>query len=141
MQIGIDTGAVKNRRTLRFRTIDDALAEVERIAQAEGDGRLVCMGNWTTGQVLGHLATWTEFAYTGAPLNPPFFIRWILRTRKKKFLAGPMPAGVKIPKVENGTLGTEAMSTADALARYRAIMQRLAREAPVKPNVIFGPMT
>jgi len=141
MQIAIDTGAVKSRRKLRFKSVEDALAEAQRLADAERKGQLVQLGNWTLGQNLNHLATWTEFAFTGTPLHPPFFIRWILKFQKKKYLTGQMRAGVKIPNVENGTLGTESASTDQALPRYCAAMQHLAREIPEKPNVIFGRLT
>jgi hypothetical protein len=140
MQAAIDTGKVQNRRALRFNSIDEALADVDRLAEAERAGRLVKLGNWPLGQSLGHLATWTEFCFTGTPLQPPWFVKAIVRLRKKKYLTGQMPAGVKIPRVPNGTLGTEAMSTEQALARYRAVMERLRGEAPTMPNVIFGPL-
>jgi len=137
----VDTGKVTGRRSLHFNSIDQLLAEVDRLADAERSGRLKQLGNWTLGRALGHLATWGEFAYTGVPLNPPFFIRWILRFQKKKFLVGPMPAGVKIPRVENGTLGTEPISLDVGLARYKAVLQRLKSEAPILPSPIFGKMT
>ena len=73
----VDTAKVAGRRTLRFESIDQMTAEVDRLVEAERAGRLRRVGNWTLGQTLGHLATWTEYAYTGAPLKPPFFIRWI----------------------------------------------------------------
>src|SRR5437763_3211201 len=96
----VDTAKVAGRRTLRFDSIDQAMAEVDRLAEAERAGRLRRLGNWTLGQTLGHLATWTEYAFTGTPLKPPFFIRWIIRLRKRSFLHGPMRTGVRIPGVE-----------------------------------------
>ena len=117
------------------------MAEVERLAAAERAGRLNRLGNWTLGQTLGHLATWAEYAYTGAPLKPPFFIRWILRLRKQKFLYEPMKAGVWIPRVAGGTLGTEPMPLDEALPRLRRVIERLKTEAPTAPNVIFGKLT
>src|SRR5262245_30480633 len=95
----VDTGKVAGRRMLRFETIDQMMAEVDRVVEAERAGRLKRLGNWTLGQTLGHLAVWAEYSYTDAPLKPPFFIRWILRLRKRKFLYEPMGAGVKIPRV------------------------------------------
>src|SRR5438093_1585779 len=86
----VDTGKVTGRRMLRFESIDQVMAEVDRLVEAERTGRLERLGNWTLGQTLGHLATWTEYAYTGAPLKVPFFIKWILRFRKRKFLYEPM---------------------------------------------------
>lgn len=137
----VDTGKVAGRRVLHFDSIDQLLAEVDRLVAAERAGRLKRLGNWTLGQTLGHLATWDEFSYTGVPLKPPFFIRWILRFQKNKFLRGPMPAGVKIPNVQGGTLGTEPILLDEGLARHTKVLQRLKVEAPTLPSPIFGKMT
>ena len=86
----VDTGKVAGRRMLRFESPGQIMAEVDRLVEAERAGRLRRLGNWTLGQTLGHLAAWAEYSYTGAPLKAPFFIRWILRLRKRKFLYEPM---------------------------------------------------
>ncbi len=137
----VDTGKVVGRRELRFESLDEVLAEVERLAAAERAGRLRRLGNWTLGQTLGHLASWAEYSYTGAPLKAPFFVKWFLRLRKRKFLYGPMRAGVKIPRVEGGTLATEAVPLDEGLERMRRVLGRLKSEAPTAPNVIFGPLS
>jgi hypothetical protein len=137
----VDTGKVPDRRTLRFESIDQVLAEVDRLVEAERAGRLRRLGNWSLGQTLGHLAAWAEYGYTGSPLKVPFFIRWLLRLRKRKFLYGPMRAGVKIPGVEGGTLATDPVPLDEALQRFRAVMRRLQTEAPTAPNVVFGRLT
>jgi hypothetical protein len=137
----VDTGKVAERRILRFESLDQVLAEVERLAEAERAGRLRRLGNWTLGQTLGHLASWAEYSYTGAPLKVPFFIKWFLRLRKRKFLYGPMRAGVRVPRVEGGTLATEPVPLEEGLERMRRAMGRLKSEAPTAPNVIFGPLT
>ena len=72
--MSVDTRSIPDRRPLRFDTIDQALAEAARLAELERAGRLKSLGNWTLGQTLGHLATWAEFSYTGAPLSPPWFV-------------------------------------------------------------------
>jgi hypothetical protein len=126
---------------LRFDSIDQALAEVDRLVEVERAGRLRRLGNWTLGQALGHLAAWAEYSYTGTPLKVPFFIRWILRLRKQKFLYGPMRAGVKIPGVAGGTLATEVMPLDEALGRMRRVMARLKSEPPTALNSIFGTLT
>jgi hypothetical protein len=137
----LDTGKVEGRRVLRFESIDELLAEVERLADAERAGRLKRLGNWTLGQALCHLATWTEYSYTGAPLKPPFFIRWVLKFRKQSFLQGPLRAGVRIPGVPGGTLATDPVPLNEALERLRRVMNRLRTEPPTAPNVIFGKLT
>jgi hypothetical protein len=141
LAMSIDTSNCPGRRTLKFSSLSEAIAEADRLAEAERTGRLKQCGNWTLGQALGHLAAWAEFSYTGAPLKPPFFIRWILRMQKNNFLYSPMRAGVKIPRVAGGTLATEVVSTEDGLTRMRAAFERLERETPTAPNVIFGPLT
>src|SRR5215469_3200394 len=118
----VDTAKAAGRRTLRFESIDQVMAEVDRLAEAERAGRLRRLGNWTLGQTLGHLATWAEYSYTGAPLKVPFFIRWYLRLRKRKVLYGPMRAGVKIPGVEGGTLATDPLLLEESLGRMRRVM-------------------
>jgi hypothetical protein len=137
----INTAKVANRRILRFETIDQMLAEVDRLVAAEQTGRLKQLGNWTLGQTLGHLAGWSEFGYTRAPLNPPFFIRWILKFMRKKFIHGPMPAGAKIPGVPGGTLVTEPMSVEDGLNRFRSIIERVKAEPPTVPSPALGMLT
>jgi hypothetical protein len=137
----VDTGKVAGRRQLRFESIDEMMAEVDRLVQAEKAGRLKRVGNWTLGQALGHLAVWAEYSYSGAPLKPPWFIKLILRLRKQKFLHRPMRAGVRIPGVKGGTLATELMPLEEALGRFQRVMTRLKTEAPMAPNVIFGPLT
>jgi hypothetical protein len=137
----VDTAKVSNRRILRFESLDQVLAEAERLVEAERAGKLRKLGNWTLGQIFGHLAAWADFSYNGTPLKPPFFVRWILRLRKKKFLYGPMRPGVHIPRVEGGTLATAPMDTAEAHDRLRRVLERLKTEPPNAPNSIFGQMT
>jgi hypothetical protein len=137
----IDTGRVTNRRTLRFETIDQALAEVDRLVAAEREGRLTQLGNWTLGQALGHVAAWAEYGYVGFPIKAPFFVRWILIWRKRKYLYDAMPAGVNIPRVAGGTLATEPMSLDEGVSRLRAIFERLMREPHTHPSPIFGMLT
>ena len=137
------TGRSPHRRELHFSTIDDALAEANRLAEAEREGRLTKSGNWTPGQALGHLATWANFAFDGYPdvIRPPLPIRAILRLLKNRVLGKGMMAGVKMRGVPGGTVGTEVLPPDEGLARYRAAMERLRTDAPTNVNPVFGPLT
>lgn len=137
----IKTARVEGRRALRFESIDEALADAEQLAVAERAGKLRCLGNWSAGQTLGHLATWAEYAYDGTPMRVPFFVRWLFRPMKNRFLNQPMRAGSRIPRVRDGTLGTEICSFEEGMERFRKSFERLKREKPGKPNVIFGELT
>ena len=137
----IDTSKVPNRRVLHFNSIDNALAEIDRLAAAERAGTLKCVGNWSCGQVFNHLGTWAEFAFKPNPLKPPLPIRLILRMMKKRFITGPMKVGARIPGVKDGTLGAETCSFEDGYSRVHSAFTRLKSEAPTQPNVIFGKLS
>jgi uncharacterized protein DUF1569 len=137
----VNTGRVVGRRNLRFNSVDEVLADVDRLVDAERAGRLKRLGNWSLGQTLGHLATWAEYAYTPAPLKTPWFVKAILRLMKRKYLYGSMHAGAKIPGVAGGTLGTAPMSVEEALPRFRQAFERLKKEPPTAPSPAFGKLT
>src|SRR4051794_21938759 len=134
-----DTGRVTARRDVHFTRIDEALADVDRLAAAERAGRLRRLGNWTLGQTLGHLATWADYSYDGVPLRVPFFVRLMMRPMKRRFLRGPMPAGRNIPKVPGGTLATDPISTHESLAPFPRAFTRPPDEPPTPPHPLFGP--
>ena len=135
--------AAIERRQLRFETVDDALAEAERLVAAEGAGRLDRAGNWALGQTLGHLATWANFAFDGYPpqIRAPLPVRVILRMARGRILSKGMMAGVKIRGVPEGTVGLELLEPDEGLRRFRAAMERLRSTAPKTDNPVFGPLT
>lgn len=137
----IETAKVAERRKLRFNSLDEAIAEADRLVAAQRQGRLAQLGNWTLGQALNHIAGWAEFSYTQCPLKTPFIIRLILWLRKRSFLYGPMPAGVIIPGVANGTLVTEPAALEEGLSRFKAAFQRLKTEPPTHPSPALGQLT
>jgi len=130
-------------RELHFASLDEVLDEMDRIAAAEREGRLKQLGNWNAGTNFSHLATWIDYSFEGFPpkLNPPWIIRFILKFQKNKFVKGPMPRGVKIPGIKNGTLATETVPLEEGVRHLRSSLQRLKREAPKQRSVLFGEMT
>jgi hypothetical protein len=131
------------RRNLRFAAIDDVLAEIDRIVAADQGGTLKTVGNWTPGQIMGHVAAWIDYGYEGYPMRPPpWFVRFILRRMAKKFLRHGMPAGKRIPGVEKGTFGIEPLATAEGADRLRRAFRRLASGEPARyDSPAFGPMS
>lgn len=137
-----DTSRVADHRRLHFATLADLRADLATLERA--GGMLRTSGNWTTGQNFSHLAAFIEFAYDGYPpelSNPPWFIKAILRLRKRSMLRGGLPAGVKIPGIKGGTVGADHAPAPSALARLRTALDRLERSAPTAPNPVFGPLT
>lgn len=138
----IDTKKVQ-RRELRFRSIADMEREVDRLVAGDRSGRIKLRGNWTLGQILNHLSAWVDFYYIGFPIpRAPLMVRLIVKVMKGKFLNGRMPQGIRLPNVKDGTLGTEAISLDDGLAKFHGAIGRLkAGEPPRHPSPAFGPMT
>ncbi|MBK8267345.1 MAG: DUF1569 domain-containing protein [Planctomycetes bacterium] len=127
----IDTAKVIEHRKLHFASIDECIAEVDRIVAADQAGTLRRLGNWTAGQNLAHLASWIEYAYVGFPLKrPPFFVRWVLKFMVGKYARDGMPKGVKIPGTERGTFGMDDIPTAEAAERYKKALARLKNGEP-----------
>lgn len=130
-------------RPLALRTLNDVVAEAERLAQAEAAGTLKAHGNWSLGQTLGHLAAWMEYPYDGYPegVRAPWFVRIMARLLKRRLLSQPLKPGYRIPGSPHGTYGTEPMLTAAGLERLRLAAERMASTPPPGPNPIFGPMS
>ena len=131
------------RRALRFNSIDDAVADAERLVAAEREGRYERCGNWTLGQALGHLTTWASFAFDGYPkeVQAPLPVRMILRLMRNRIINKGMMSGVKIGRVPGGTVGLNVMSADEGLRRFRDAFQRLRDTAPTIVNPVFGPLT
>lgn len=130
-------------RTLRFGSLDEMLAEADRLVAAEHAGTLRQCGNWSLGKAIGHVAGWMEFPLDGYPpeARPPWFVKLLLKGKKSKLVVGPMPRGVRIPGMKDGTLCTAEMSAPDATAKLRRAAKRLKTTAPTRPNPVFGPMS
>lgn len=128
---------------LRFDCVEDCIAEVHRIVAANDQGKLRSSGSWTSGQIMAHVASWIVYAYDGYPMGrPPFFVRWILRTRLPRMLANGMPRGIRIPGVKAGTYGMDEMQTSNAANRLVAALTRLEQTGDAKyDSPAFGPMS
>jgi hypothetical protein len=137
----IDTKQISGRRALHFDRIADALAEADRLEAAERAGKLRCLGNWTAGQNLGHLAAWVDYSYDGVPFTVPFIAKLFMRPMKRAILYKPMRPGGRIPKLPGGTVGFDPLPFDEAIARFRKNFSRLETDPPTRPHMLFGPLT
>lgn len=142
-EMAINTKTVRGRRVVRYDSLAQLEADVEKLAAADRSGRLKRLGNWSLGQVLGHLATWSDFAFTGYPaaVDPPWFVRLFCRLRKNAILEHGMGPGMRLPNIEGGTLGIEPLTLDEGLARFRSSVQRLRNQAPTHPSPLFGELS
>ena len=142
MTIAVNTRTVAEFRNLRFSSVDECVAEVQRILAAAEEGRLNSCGNWTPGQIMAHVAAWINYGYDGFPIGrPPLIVRWFLRLRLKKLLRDGMSRGVRIPGVKGGTVGMEELDTSVAAQRLLQALRRLQSEEAVFDSPAFGAMS
>lgn len=140
----IDTSKVRDFRRLRFESIGDVRRELDVLVSAHRAGTLRRSGNWTPGQVFSHLAAFIGYGFDGYPAelgSPSWLIVFILKRMKNRYLYKQLPRGVKIPRVQGGTVGAEDVSFEEGIARLREGLERVERSAPSQPNKIFGPLT
>ena len=126
------------RRQLSFRTLEDVLAEGERLSQ----GRVQTVGNWSLGQILDHLATWMEFSIDGVPAHIAWPLRLVLRPFRKQILRRPMPAGFRWPADADPRLVPQGpVSDAEGLEHLRRAVARLRAGSDRAPSPLLGKLT
>lgn len=132
----VDSTRVAGRRTLRFGSYEDLLADVQQM-NAQPSRYL---GNWSLGQVCEHLAKAIEYMVDGAP----FKVSWLFRTLgpflKKRIISRPMKPGFRLPKSAAVYL-PENTDAATGIARLQQAIERYRQATTLKPHAIFGTMT
>lgn len=140
---GVDTRK-SERRKLRFESIDNVLAEMDRIIAAEKAGTLRITGNWSAGKTFNHLAAWINYPYEGFPpgSTPPAFLRLFIKLMRSNMIHKAMRPGIRIPRAEHGTFGVEDVATEEGARRLRESLERLKRREPAKHHSpALGPMS
>ena len=135
--MGINTKQVANRRKVNYQSLAELQADAERLA-SNGARPL---GNWSAGQIYQHLANALNGSIDGLPGTFPWYIKVMARLFKKRFISGPMPAGLKVPRDLAEKVMPEPISTEEGLANLRAAIARLERDPKRAPSPIFGPMS
>ncbi|MEO1718560.1 MAG: DUF1569 domain-containing protein [Planctomycetota bacterium] len=93
------------RRDLSFGTFADLEAELAKLREAHHAGTLRVSGNWTPGQVLGHLAKWMGWYLDDAfPFTAPGFITFFGKLFRKQIISKPFKPGLRF-KPKTGDLG------------------------------------
>src|SRR5262245_30226277 len=130
----INTKRVRDRRVLRFESIDDVLRDAEMLVEAARGGTLLGTGNRTLGQGLAHLAAWVKMPFDGYPEmpRPAWWMRLLRPVITKWIVHKGFPAGVRIAGVEGGTFGIEPCEMEEGLGRLRSAFGRLAAEVPMQ---------
>ena len=126
------------RRELSFASLDEAVADAERLAS----GEVRTTGKHTFGQILEHLARTHDMA-TGkieAP-RPPLFIRLLMPLIKSSIIKDVKP-GYKLPaKAEAFFWPDQEFAVPEALAHLKESVERFNSVGPLPKHPIFGKLS
>jgi hypothetical protein len=135
----IDTAKVTGRRALHFNSLEDILAEVDRLASGR---EITTLGNWSAGQIFEHVARNMDKCIDGYDHKLPAIMRFILGlTMKSRLMNEPMAPGFKLPRKAAVELVAPATSMEDGLAHIRKAIHRLQTDPNRVPSPFLGPMT
>ena len=135
----MSTAIKPERRKLTFATLDDVVADAERLR----DGGYDKVGNWDLAQVCFHISEWMRFPLDGFP-KPPLPIAmmlWVMRKTigpkmYRQYLAEGMPSGKPTIPQSIAPPGGEVNV---AIAKLKETVARFQEHAgPLHPSPLFG---
>jgi hypothetical protein len=133
----VNTAKVVGRRKLDYVSLEEVLADAEKLSS----GPVKELGNWSAGQIFKHLANAFNGSIDGFTLKFPTPLRFAAKLLKKRLIAGPMPAGFKLPGKEANSVIPGPTSTEQGLADLRAAVARLQHESRRAKHPMFGDIT
>jgi hypothetical protein len=133
--MSVNTKAVEGRRKLRFETLDDLEADVQRLADVE----VKTLGNWSLAQLFNHLASGLNSTIDGSTFKAPFLFKLMAPFMKKKFIYGSIPAGFQISReAEAQFQPKDDVEFATALGELQQAIARVKEADSFAPHPMFG---
>ena len=125
----------KEHRKLSFTTLDEAVAEAERLAS----GEVRTTGNHTFGQILEHLAR-THDMSTGKLVGPqPPLIMRIMMPFVRSMIIKNVKPGFKLPaKSEEFFWPDQEFEVAAALTHLKESVENYNTNGPLEKHPVFG---
>ena len=127
-----------SRRTLRFNSLDDVLADARALAATH----IKANGNWTPGQVVGHVARAVHGSIDGISFQAPLPLRIIGRVIRSIPLNKGLPTGVKLPASARAKAVPEPdLSINDAVDQLTRAIERTRHETMAGKHPVFGKLS
>ena len=122
-------------RKLHFETLDQAVAEVERLAA----GPVKTTGNFSFPQIVEHLATAFDIS-SGHQTPPPvpFFLRLLGPLIARRAAYRPMKPGLKLPKDAQEFFWKEGKNPDQMMDEFREAFARYRKVDPLPRHPFFG---
>lgn len=137
--MAIQTAKVSGRREVAFESLDDVLMDAERLV---ADPQVRMLGNWSLGQMLGHLAAGLHMSIDGVDHKPRWFVRLIGPLILKRRVLRRMPAGIQLPQpMLEKIVPTDPLTPAEGLRLLQEATKRFRSDTTRKPHNVFGTLT
>ena len=136
--MAVATHTVKNRRTLHFSSMDEIADDVEALAR----GKVKALGNWSSGQILEHLAKTMDGSIDGMKFKFPWWFSFPAKVLfKNRFLTRPMPAGWNLKGDQAKALLPPETTWENGLHHFRQSIARQQSEEHRAPHPVLGRLT
>jgi hypothetical protein len=138
MSDAVNTKAVTGRRQLHFNSVDEVLADAERLA----NGPYTQLGNWSLGEMCEHLAKSLDSATDNNQYRPILLLRLLVPLFKKRILASSIPSGFRMPeKMKPIFMPATGTGTDEGLAHLRIAVERFKAANLPHRSPTFGSMS
>ncbi len=134
----VNTKTVQGRRNLEFSTLDEIVADAEKLVAAKDTQTL---GNWSLSHLLSHLTMTFNSSIDGFQIKAPLFIRLIVPFFKKSVLRQKMSPGINLPKSAQAVAFPDVGSSQEALEQLRKAVARAKSERMEAAHPGLGNMT
>jgi hypothetical protein len=136
--LAVNTRKVKGRRTVRYDTFEDIVADGQQLAAVD----VVSLGNWSLGQTLAHLGSAMEGSITGKPFTVPMWLRVLGRVYlRRRLVYGPFPPGFQLPQPAAARLVHPEATPAEGLEMLRHGIARLRTDSRRIAHPVAGALS
>jgi hypothetical protein len=136
--MSVDSKTVQGRRELHFTSLDDMVADAEKLVSSPTSRTL---GNWPLSQLLTHLATAMNASIDGVPFTASWPLRLFGLVIKRGILKNGMLPGFALLKEEEAAAFPAVSSPQEALEMLRKAAGRLRNERATARHPLFGKLT
>jgi len=135
--MGVNAKSVQGRRDLRFNSLDDIIADAERLTTSPNTRML---GNWPLGHLFAHLSFAINSSIDGFPTKAPWFLRLVGPLVKPRLLK-KMSAGFNLPRTMQASFFPDAPSASEGLQQLQTAVGRTRTERMDATHPILGKLS
>lgn len=138
MADSVDTAKVTGRRDLHFDSVDEIVADAERMA----DGAHAQLGNWSLGEICQHLAQSLDSATDDNQVVPSLLFRLIGPFMKKRMISQTMTPGFRMTsKMQPVFMPKSDTSTDEGLSALKTAVERFKLAQLPARSPTFGKLS